>query len=54
MDCSGKGDTSASLCFPTPVVYTPEMETLFSSGGIIYARKSGRHKIVLDRNEFFI
>lgn len=29
------------LCFPTPVVYTPEMETLFSSGGIIYARKSG-------------
>ncbi|CAF3700352.1 unnamed protein product [Rotaria sp. Silwood1] len=29
------------LCFPTPIVYTPEMETLFSSGGIIYARKSG-------------
>jgi hypothetical protein len=32
---------STPLCFPTPVVYTPEMETLFSSGGIIYARKSG-------------
>ncbi|CAF3513203.1 unnamed protein product [Rotaria socialis] len=29
------------LCFPTPIVYTPEMETLFSPGGIIYARKSG-------------
>jgi hypothetical protein len=34
-------NTSTPLCFPTPVVYTPEMETLFSSGGIIYARKSG-------------
>jgi hypothetical protein len=52
MDCSGKGDTSASLCFPTPVVYTPEMDTLFSSGGIIYARKSGRNKIVEIKMKF--
>lgn len=34
-------EISSPLCFSTPVVYTPEMETLFSSGGIIYARKSG-------------
>jgi hypothetical protein len=38
----GIGDTPTPVCSPTPVVYTPEMETLFSSGGIIYARKSGR------------
>ncbi|CAF1248383.1 unnamed protein product [Didymodactylos carnosus] len=38
---SGKSFTPSPLCFPTPVVYTPEMETLFSAGGIIYARKSG-------------
>lgn len=37
-------EISAPLCFTTPIVYTPEMETLFSSGGIIYARKSGRKK----------
>lgn len=36
-----RNNTPMPLCFPTPVVYTPEMETLFSSGGIIYARKSG-------------
>jgi hypothetical protein len=44
MGCSpsfGKENIPIPLCFPTPVVYTPEMETLFSSGGIIYARKSG-------------
>ena len=39
---SRKNDTPPPLCFPTPVVYTPEMEALFSSGGIIYARKSGK------------
>ena len=39
---SGKTQPPPPLCFPTPVVYTPEMETLFSSGGIIYARKSGK------------
>ena len=38
---SQKTDIPPPLCFPTPVVYTPEMETLSSSGGIIYARKSG-------------
>ncbi|UJR15283.1 hypothetical protein I4U23_002236 [Adineta vaga] len=38
---SQKSDIPPPLCFPTPVVYTPEMETLSSSGGIIYARKSG-------------
>ena len=38
---SRKNDTPPPLCVPTPVVYTPEMETLSSSGGIIYARKSG-------------
>lgn len=45
MGCGASGfqrnTTPIPLCFPTPVVYTPEMETLFSSGGIIYARKSG-------------
>ncbi|CAF0905870.1 unnamed protein product [Adineta steineri] len=44
MSCSNtsqKNDVPPPLCFPTPVVYTPEMETLSSSGGIIYARKSG-------------
>jgi hypothetical protein len=46
---SGKGDTPTPLCFPIPVVYTPEMEALFSSGGIIYARKSGRNKIISNR-----
>jgi hypothetical protein len=39
---SRKNDIPPPLCFPTPVVYTPEMEALFSSGGIIYARKSGK------------
>jgi len=39
---SRKHDIPPPLCFPTPVVYTPEMEALFSSGGIIYARKSGK------------
>ena len=38
---SGKADAPPPLCFPTPVVYTPEMETLFAADGIIYARKSG-------------
>jgi hypothetical protein len=56
MGCSTgleKGEIPLPLCFPTPVVYTPEMETLFSSGGIIYARKSGRHKIVWIEMNFF-
>ena len=43
---SGKTEPPPPLCFPTPVVYTPEMETLFSSGGIIYARKSGTSDLV--------
>lgn len=30
-----------SSCFSVPPVYTPEMDTLFSSGGIVYVRKSG-------------
>lgn len=46
--CGGKVEISTPLCFSTPVVYTPEMETLFSSGGIIYARKSGRDSTALE------
>jgi hypothetical protein len=56
MGCStslGQSEIPTPLCFPTPVVYTPEMKTLFSSGGIIYARKSGRYKIVWIEINFF-
>ena len=45
--CSKPMEEKTPICFSTPVVYTPEMETLFSSGGIIYARKSGKPTIVL-------
>ena len=38
---SGRIEAPPPLCFPTPIVYTPEMETLFAAGGIIYVRKSG-------------
>ena len=48
---SGKTQPPPPLCFPTPVVYTPEMETLFSSGGIIYARKSGNTDRTCHRRE---
>ena len=38
---SEKSGISSPLCCPTPIVYTPEMEALFASDGIIYVRKSG-------------
>ena len=58
MGCGTSGfqrnNTPIPLCFPTPVVYTPEMETLFSSGGIIYARKSGTIHELKMRSIFFV
>lgn len=39
---SARVDAPPPLCFTTPIVYTPEMQTLFGSGGILYVRKSGQ------------
>lgn len=46
-----KSDKPPPLCFSTPIIYSPEIENLFSTGGIIYARKSGEYILFIKTNQ---